>query len=204
MTRNHMVLTFPSLAENESFARVAVAAFAVQLSPTLSEIADLKTAVSEAVTNAIVHGYEGCRGEITLRVSYDDRGEMTVEIEDHGRGIPDVAQAMEPFYTTQPEQERSGMGFSVMQTFMDDLEVVSHPGEGTLVRMRKKIAAGSGRDLCLHKGFRYPGGTPLCGSGGGSSAPGQDALPPLCAAQPRAGRAVSTGLRGAHEGIKPF
>ena len=88
MTRNHMVLTFPSLAENESFARVAVAAFAVQLSPTLSEIADLKTAVSEAVTNAIVHGYEGCRGEITLRVSYDDRGEMTVEIERPWPGYP--------------------------------------------------------------------------------------------------------------------
>ena len=142
MTRNHMSLSFPSLAENESFARVAIAAFAVQLSPTLSEIADLKTAVSEAVTNAIVHGYEGTRGDILLRASYDERGEITVEIEDHGRGIADIALAMEPFYTTQPEQERSGMGFSVMQTFMDGLEVVSHPGEGTLVRMRKRILAG--------------------------------------------------------------
>ena len=142
MTRNHMSLTFPSLAENESFARVAIAAFAVDLSPTLSEIADLKTAVSEAVTNAIVHGYEGTRGDILLRASYDERGEITVEIEDHGRGIADIALAMEPFYTTQPEQERSGMGFSVMQTFMDGLEVVSHPGEGTLVRMRKRILAG--------------------------------------------------------------
>ena len=142
MTRNHMSLTFPSLAENESFARVAIAAFAVQLSPTLSEIADLKTAVSEAVTNAIVHGYEGTRGDILLRASYDERGEITVEIEDHGRGNADIALAMEPFYTTQPEQERSGMGFSVMQTFMDGLEVVSHPGEGTLVRMRKRILAG--------------------------------------------------------------
>ena len=142
MIRNHMSLTFPSLAENESFARVAIAAFAVQLSPTLSEIADLKTAVSEAVTNAIVHGYEGTRGDILLRASYDERGEITVEIEDHGKGIADIAQAMEPFYTTQPEQERSGMGFSVMQTFMDGLEVVSHPGEGTLVRMRKRILAG--------------------------------------------------------------
>lgn len=141
MIRNHMSLTFPSLAENESFARVAIAAFAVQLSPTLSEIADLKTAVSEAVTNAIVHGYEGTRGDILLRASYDERGEITVEIEDHGKGIADIAQAMEPFYTTQPEQERSGMGFSVMQTFMDGLEVVSHPGEGTLVRMRKRILA---------------------------------------------------------------
>lgn len=142
MIRNHMSLTFPSLAENESFARVAIAAFAVQLSPTLSEIADLKTAVSEAVTNAIVHGYEGTRGDILLRASYDERGEITVEIEDHGKGIADIAQAMEPFYTTQPEQERSGMGFSVMQTFMDGLEVVSHPGEGTLVRMRKRVLAG--------------------------------------------------------------
>ena len=142
MIRNHMSLTFPSLAENESFARVAIAAFAVQLSPTLSEIAALKTAVSEAVTNAIVHGYEGTRGDILLRASYDERGEITVEIEDHGKGIADIAQAMEPFYTTQPEQERSGMGFSVMQTFMDGLEVVSHPGEGTLVRMRKRILAG--------------------------------------------------------------
>lgn len=142
MTRNHMSLTFPSLAENESFARVAIAAFAVQLSPTLSEIADLKTAVSEAVTNAIVHGYEGTRGDILLRASYDERGEITVEIEDHGKGIADIALAMEPFYTTQPEQERSGMGFSVMQTFMDGLEVVSRPGEGTLVRMRKRILAG--------------------------------------------------------------
>ena len=142
MTRNHMSLTFPSLAENESFARVAIAAFAVQLSPTLSEIADLKTAVSEAVTNAIVHGYEGTRGDILLRASYDERGEITVEIEDHGKGIADIALAMEPFYTTQPEQERSGMGFSVMQTFMDGLEVVSHPSEGTLVRMRKRILAG--------------------------------------------------------------
>ena len=142
MIRNHMSLTFPSLAENESFARVAIAAFAVQLSPTLSEIADLKTAVSEAVTNAIVHGYEGTRGDILLRASYDERGEITVEIEDHGKGIADIALAMEPFYTTQPEQERSGMGFSVMQTFMDGLEVVSHPGEGTLVRMRKRILAG--------------------------------------------------------------
>ena len=142
MIRNHMSLTFPSLAENESFARVAIAAFAVQLSPTLSEIAELQSAVSEAVTNAIVHGYEGTRGDILLRASYDERGEITVEIEDHGKGIADIAQAMEPFYTTQPEQERSGMGFSVMQTFMDGLEVVSHPGEGTLVRMRKRILAG--------------------------------------------------------------
>ena len=114
----------------------------MQLSPTVSEIADLKTAVSEAVTNAIVHGYAGPRGMVTMRCSVDDRGMMTVEVSDEGKGIPDVEQAMEPFFTTRPEQERSGMGFAVMQTFMDDLEVNSTPGQGTLVRMKKRIRAG--------------------------------------------------------------
>ena len=141
MTRNHMSLTFPSLAENESFARVVIAAFAVQMSPTVSEIADIKTAVSEAVTNAIVHGYEGCTGTVVMRARMDDRW-LTVEIQDEGKGIANVEQAMEPFYTSHPEQERSGMGFAVMQTFMDDLQVESFPGKGTTVRMRKRIHAG--------------------------------------------------------------
>lgn len=139
--RNEMETTFLSLPENESFARVVIAAFAVQLSPTVSEIADIKTAVSEAVTNAIVHGYEGTRGMVKLRAAIDDRV-LTVEVSDTGRGIRDVKQAMEPFFTTRPEQERSGMGFAVMQTFMDDLHVVSTPGEGTIVRMRKRIRSG--------------------------------------------------------------
>lgn len=139
---NEMETTFLSLPENESFARVVIAAFTVQLSPTVSEIADIKTAVSEAVTNAIVHGYEGVIGQVTLRATLDERGMLTVEVEDHGRGIADVDKAMEPFFTTRPEQERSGMGFAVMQTFMDDLEVRSAPGQGTLVRMRKRIHAG--------------------------------------------------------------
>jgi len=138
---NQMETTFLSQPENESFARVAIAAFAVQLSPTVSEIADIKTAVSEAVTNAIVHGYEGTRGMVTLRAAIDDRL-LTVEITDQGRGIRDVQQAMEPFFTTHPEQERSGMGFCVMQTFMDELQVTSAPGEGTSVRMRKRIRSG--------------------------------------------------------------
>lgn len=138
---NQMETTFLSQPENESFARVVIAAFAVQLSPTVSEIADIKTAVSEAVTNAIVHGYEGTRGMVTLRAAIDDRL-LTVEITDQGRGIRDVQQAMEPFFTTHPEQERSGMGFSVMQTFMDELQVTSAPGEGTSVRMRKRIRSG--------------------------------------------------------------
>lgn len=138
---NEMQITFLSLAENESFARVVIAAFAVQMSPTVSEIADIKTAVSEAVTNAIVHGYEGCTGNVVMRARMDDRW-LTVEIQDEGKGIANVEQAMEPFYTSHPEQERSGMGFAVMQTFMDDLQVESSPGKGTTVRMRKRIHAG--------------------------------------------------------------
>ena len=138
---NEMQITFLSLAENESFARVVIAAFAVQMSPTVSEIADIKTAVSEAVTNAIVHGYEGCTGNVVMRARMDDRW-LTVEIQDEGKGIANVEQAMEPFYTSHPEQERSGMGFAVMQTFMDDLQVDSAPGKGTTVRMRKRIHAG--------------------------------------------------------------
>lgn len=138
---NQMETTFLSQPENESFARVVIAAFAVQLSPTVSEIADIKTAVSEAVTNAIVHGYEGTQGMVTLRASIDDRT-LTVEVSDTGKGIRDVKQAMEPFFTTHPEQERSGMGFAVMQTFMDELHVDSTPGMGTSIRMRKRIRSG--------------------------------------------------------------
>ena len=138
---NEMQITFLSMAENESFARVVITAFAVQMSPTVSEIADIKTAVSEAVTNAIVHGYEGCTGQVVMRARMDDRW-LTVEIRDEGKGIANVEQAMEPFYTSHPDQERSGMGFAVMQTFMDDLQVESAPGKGTTVRMRKRIHAG--------------------------------------------------------------
>lgn len=135
---NEMETVFLSVPENESFARVVIAAFAVQMSPTVSEIADIKTAVSEAVTNAIVHGYEGTRGMVTLRAVIDGTV-LSVEVTDQGRGISNVAQAMEPFYTTHPEQERSGMGFSVMQTFMDSVHVESTPGKGTTVRMRKRF-----------------------------------------------------------------
>lgn len=138
---NEMEMTFLSLPQNESFARVVIAAFAVQLAPTVSEIADIKTAISEAVTNAIVHGYEGTCGMVTLRAVIEDKTLM-VEVMDNGCGIRDIQQAMEPFFTTHPEQERSGMGFSVMQTFMDDLRVESIPGKGTTVRMRKKIRSG--------------------------------------------------------------
>lgn len=139
---NEMEVTFLSDAENESFARVVIAAFAVQLHPTVAEIADVKTAVSEAVTNAIVHGYEGTRGVVTIKAAIDDRL-LSIEVIDHGKGIRNIAQAMEPFFTTQPGQERSGMGFAVMQTFMDTLSVDSAPGEGTTVRMHKRIRSGA-------------------------------------------------------------
>ena len=135
---NEMEVSFLSVPENEAFARVVIAAFAVQLSPTISEIADVKTAVSEAVTNAIVHGYEGTRGMVTMRARIDG-ATLSIDISDSGKGIPNVQQAMEPFYTTHPEQERSGMGFAVMQTFMDEVDVRSTPGNGTSVYMRKRI-----------------------------------------------------------------
>ena len=129
---------FLSRSVNESFARGALAAFLAQADPTVPQLADIKTAVSEAVTNAIVHGYEGTRGTVILRASIDGTL-LTIEITDKGRGIADIPQAMEPFFTTHPEQERSGMGFAVMQTFMDDLRVTSTPGQGTTVRMKKRI-----------------------------------------------------------------
>ena len=119
-------------------ARVAVAVFLSRMDPTLEEIEDVKTAVSEAVTNAVIHGYQGGEGTITLEVSVEE-DVLTVLVQDEGVGIRDVAKAMEPMYTTAPDGERSGMGFSFMEAFMDQVEVVSAPGSGTTVTMRKKI-----------------------------------------------------------------
>jgi len=137
---NHMEVKFPARAQNEAFARVAIAAFAVQLNPTLPEMADLKTAVSEAVTNAIVHGYRGNEdGIVTLRAEYGEGRMLDVTVQDEGCGIEDIAVAMQPFYSTGDGAERSGMGFCVMQTFMDAVEVNSAVGEGTTVLMRKRI-----------------------------------------------------------------
>ncbi len=142
--QNQMELTFLSRAQNEAFARVAIAAFAVQLNPTLPEMADIKTAVSEAVTNAIVHGYKGREdGRVTISAEYDESHVLTVTIADKGCGIADVATAMLPFYSTGDGTERSGMGFCVMQTFMDAVEVSSAVGEGTTVLMQKRIAGES-------------------------------------------------------------
>ena len=142
--QNRMELTFLSRAQNEAFARVAIAAFVVQLNPTLPEMADVKTAVSEAVTNAIVHGYAGREdGLVTIEASYDEQHMLNVSITDSGCGIQDVATAMLPFYSTGDGAERSGMGFCVMQTFMDAVEVNSVVCEGTTVFMRKRIAGES-------------------------------------------------------------
>ena len=137
---NQVSLVFPSRSANESFARSAAAAFAAQLDPTLDELGDVKTAVSEAVTNAIIHGYRGERGVVYMDITADvEERELTVQVKDTGVGIPDVKQAMEPMFTTDPEGERSGMGFSFMEAFMDQVDVQSQPGEGTVVIMKKYI-----------------------------------------------------------------
>lgn len=136
---NYMQLKFASLSENESFARVTVAAFVSQLDPTLEELTDIKTVVSEAVTNAIIHGYDNSPdGEIEIRAKIEgDRLELTVT--DSGHGIEDLELARQPLYTSKPELERSGMGFTIMENFMDQVEIVSEPGKGTKVSMVKRI-----------------------------------------------------------------
>ncbi len=138
MFQNEMKLEIPSKSQNESFARVVVAAFASQLDPTISELTDVKTSVSEAVTNAIIHGYENNPGIVIIKCRIEDN-KLFVEIIDKGKGIEDVELARQPLYTSKPELERSGMGFTVMETFMDTLEVESVPGEGTSVKMIKEF-----------------------------------------------------------------
>lgn len=134
---NYMRLEVPAKSCNESFVRAAVAAFAVQLDLSIEELADIKTAVSEAVTNAIVHGYADMKGVVTIVCRIIDNS-IELEISDNGVGIEDIAQAMQPLYTSRPDSERTGMGFTVMQTFMDELEVISRAGEGTTVKMKKR------------------------------------------------------------------
>ena len=136
---NQMELSFLSLAENEAFARMVISAFLMQLNPTMSLVSEVRTAVSEAVTNAVVHAYAGrTDGRILLRASLDEQ-KVEIEVEDFGCGIMDVAQAMKPFYTSRPDQERTGMGFSLMLSFMDGVHVTSAPGSGTLVKMTKLL-----------------------------------------------------------------
>lgn len=136
--RNEILLVFDSIPVNEGLARVTVASFCTQLNPTLEEVADLKTAVSEAVTNCIIHGYEGRTEKIEMRMYYEEQ-ELYVEITDHGVGIEDVERAMEPMYTSKAEKDRSGMGFTFMEAFMDEVTVKSSPGQGTVVCMKKLI-----------------------------------------------------------------
>ena len=138
--KNKMELCFLASAENESFARMVISSFLMPIDPRLSDIAEIRTAVSEAVTNAVVHAYKGdmVNGEIVMRAMLNE-DRVEVEIEDYGCGIEDLQQAMTPFYTSQPDQERSGMGFSLMQSFMDGVSVKTAPGKGTCVRMMKLL-----------------------------------------------------------------
>lgn len=137
-TKDEMALSFFSLSQNERFSRTVIAAFVARLDPTLEELSDLKTAVSEAVTNAIIHAYRDERGKIDMRAELIGN-EVTIEIRDYGVGIPDIKQAMEPTYTTRPEWERSGMGFAFMEAFTDELIVESEPEKGTVIRLKKRI-----------------------------------------------------------------
>ena len=137
-SQSYMKLEIPSRSDNEAFARVVVAAFASRLDPTLDEISDIKTAVSEAVTNAIIHAYEDRVGLITI-TAYLEQNKLTVEIKDEGIGIEDLEMARQPLYTSKPELDRSGMGFTIMENFMDEVKVYSAPGKGTTVVLVKEI-----------------------------------------------------------------
>lgn len=144
---NEMTIIFDSRPTNESLARIAAASFCTQLNPTLEEVSDLKTAVSEAVTNAIIHGYGGEVHKITMTCRRQGQ-EILVDVSDKGVGIPDIQKAMEPLYTTRPDQERSGMGFTFMEAFMDQVTVESSVGKGTTVHMKKRIGRQNGTYSC--------------------------------------------------------
>lgn len=138
---NEMKLDFLSCPANEAFARMVISAFVLPLNPTLEQLGDIKTSVSEAVTNAVVHGYGEKGGTVRMRAAMSETGELTVEVIDNGCGIRDIREARQPFFTTLEDAERSGMGFTVMESFMDEVEVFSRLGQGTTVRMRKRILA---------------------------------------------------------------
>lgn len=140
-----MKIIFESCSENEAFARTVVAAYITRLNPTLEELSDVKTAVSEAVTNCIIHGYENKKGDITMECTIHNN-DISIVVEDYGKGIADIEKAMEPLYTTRPEWERSGMGFAFMEAFMDKLKVDSSPGKGTRVFMEKTIGVYEGQE----------------------------------------------------------
>lgn len=144
---NEASITFPSRSSNEGYARSVVSAFAVQLDPTLDELGDIKTAVSEAVTNCIVHGYPDTVGAIYIKLRAYDDNTLEISIRDKGAGIPDIEQAKAPMYTTGGD-DRSGMGFTIMESFMDNLYIRSKPGQGTSIRMKKKISMRFGGRIC--------------------------------------------------------
>ena len=144
--KNKMKLEFLSKSNNESFARITVAAFVAQLDPSVEELADIKTAVSEAVTNSIIHGYEEQEGNIEIECKLFGNS-IEIKISDNGKGIEDIKKAREPLYTSKPDMERSGMGFTIMESFMDEVEIESILGTGTKVTMRKKIKEGV--TLCM-------------------------------------------------------
>lgn len=143
---NVLRMEFSALAENEAFARSAAAAFVMPLDPTVEELTEIKTAVSEAVSNCVIHGYGGRKAneeagtpKVTMECTLEEGGKLTIRIEDEGVGIEDVPKAMEPLFTTGDEEERSGMGFTVMESFMDKLKVISEDGKGTTVIMTKQL-----------------------------------------------------------------
>lgn len=141
---NEIRFTIPSLSVNEGTARAVVSSFIIQADPTVEELSDIRTAVSEAVTNCIVHGYRNSSGAIEITVRLLPNREIYIRIKDNGCGISDIEQAMQPLFTTAPEEERSGLGFSVMESFMDRLTVKSKIGRGTTVTMRKKLSIHGG------------------------------------------------------------
>jgi stage II sporulation protein AB (anti-sigma F factor) len=138
MIKNKMKLEFMNKSDNERFARTVAAAFLLELDPTIEQLSEVKTAVSEAVTNAIIHGYDGCDGIITMEGEIYERT-VEISVADNGVGISDIRRAREPLFTGKPEMERSGMGFTIMETFMDSIDVESEVGKGTRVIMRKSL-----------------------------------------------------------------
>lgn len=138
--KNRMLIKFDSVSENEGFARNVIASFLLPLNPGIGELADIKTAVSEAVTNAIVHGYPDTVGEVTMLAETDGEN-VHIVISDSGVGIDDLEAALEPFYTTKPDDERSGMGFTIIKTFMDEVKVISKQNAGTIVDMTKRLSS---------------------------------------------------------------
>ncbi len=139
---NEIRVDFPSLSSNEAFARMVISAFVLPLDPTVEELADIKTAVSEAVTNAIVHGYPERRGTVRLHAFMFDDNKLRIDVIDNGKGIENIEQARQPFFSTMSHEERSGMGFTIIESFMDEMEIISEPGRGTTVRMSRQIGLG--------------------------------------------------------------